>query len=333
MESHSLSGAYLATLPFRNLQGEQFLTKPDQYRWDLPLHHPNITRATFFPGKTEMWLWRNGVKVFAGPVWDATASSQSQTIDCAAEGLESYFDVRRISADVTIVGTLADIAWQLIADSQAMTDGNLYITRGTTGSTISSTAKYAAKEGMYILDAINDLSASGDFDFEITADRVFNITCPRGESRAPERLEFGGNVTRYSDTLMGKFEANDILVKGPDTWVSQPTIDTAKRSEYGLRQYVDSNTSLKTQDLLNGYSERILNLRRDPREVPQIGVRSEIVNPLEGHISLGQITRLVIDDGWVQYDQDMRLTGFQVSVEKNASETFVLYLSDLREVS
>lgn len=333
MESRTVAGSYLATLPFRNLQGEFFLSKPDQFRWELPLYHPSITRSTFFPGKTEMWLWRNGAKIFAGPLWDATANSGTKKITCAAEGLESYFDVRRISADTSLTGTLGDNAWALIAASQAMTDGNLFITQGTTTGAISGTYKYAKDEGLYIGNVITDLSDGGAFDWEITPARVFNIYTPRIGSRARVRLEYGGNVNNYSDQVMGKYEANDVLIKGPGTTVSQPTIDTVKRSEYGLRQFTDSNTAMKTQTLLNGYASRVLALRRDSREIPQIGVNTVGVNPLDGDITLGQISRLVINDGWVTYDQDMRMSGFQLTAGKHGEETFILYLSDLREIA
>jgi len=334
LQARTRGGQYLATLPFFDLQGEFFMNKPKQIRWSLPLRHEVITMKSVFPGKTEVWLLRNDQKVFVGPLWNATASSKDNTLACDGQSVESYLSLRRINADVEKSGSRSDIAWSLINDTQSENSGDLGITAGTLSVTPSMTTKYARGEGIYVFDAIDEFASEADdgFDWEIDVDRVFNTYYPRIQSRARVRLEYLGNITQYSLQAMGMWEANDILIKGPDDSLSQVTVDTVKRAEYGLRQYTGSNTSAKTQTQLNNYAQDILNKRRDIRLVPQVSVRTDNINPFEGDITIGQLSHLYIDDSWAQFDQDMRMTGFQVTVGRHGEETFVLYLSDLREV-
>jgi hypothetical protein len=311
------------------------MNKPKQLRWEMVNAGSGLSYSTFFPRKTEMWLYRNDILIFAGPVWNAVASSKENKISCDAQSVDSYLATRRIAADAKYTGTLGSTAWDLISDSQALTDGNLFITQGTlvAAGSPSASVTYAASEGKYIYDAIDDLSGGDSgFDWEITANRVFNEYYPRLSGNARVRLEYGGNVTGYSLQVMGQYEANNVIVKGPDGTISAPVIDTAKRAEYGLSHYVGSNTGLSSQSLLNNYASMVLMQRRDARVIPQVSVRSSTINPFDGDITFGQVAPLIIDDGWAQFNDNMRCGGFQLTVGKHGEETFVLYMNDLREV-
>lgn len=335
MESRTKSGLYLAPLPFRNLQGEFYMNKPKQIRFNIPMDDAAITYNTFYPRKTEVWIYRNDSLLFAGPLWNATASSKERSLSCDAQSIDAYLYTRRIDADIKYTGTFGSTAWSLVTATQALTDGNLYVTQGTlvAGGSPSGTVTYTKAEGKYIYDAIDDL-AGGDlgFDWEITANRVLNQYYPRIQTNARTRLEYGANVSSYSLQVMGQYEANNIIVKGPDNTLSTTVVDTAKRNEYGLSHYVGSNTGLKSVTLLNAYADQILKLRRDARIIPQVSIRASTINPFDGDLSYGQLVTLVIDDGWAQFNQTMRVGGFQVTVGKHFEETFVLYLNDLREV-
>lgn len=335
LESRSRSGTYLGSIPFRNLQGEFWRNKADQIRFELSLHNNNLSRSTFFPGKTEVWVLRNGTKIFVGPLWDVTASSENKTLSCAAEGIESYLEFRRIKEDVRYTGNRSATAWDLINTAQTGTDAGLGIVAGSVGVAPVLDVSYLKNDGDIIFDCIDTLakaSATG-FDWEINVERQFVLYYPRPAVASRVTLVYPTSIKRYSVQMMGKFEANDIFLKGKDELRSQPVIDTAKRAEFGLRQGVYSNTELNTQDQVNDFAEQLLHLHRDIRELPQVVLNTELVNPFNGDIWFGETAPVVIDDGWVQVNQTMRLNGFQLSVGKNGNETFNLYMSDLREVA
>lgn len=332
IESRTRDGQYLATLPYSNIQGEFFRNKPCAIRWNMPFRHPNVTKDTFFPGKTEIWVLRDNTKIFTGPVWDANPSSKSKNMTCGAEDVSSYLQRRRVMSDQIVTAGKAQIAWSLIQHTQAQTDGSLGIIQGSLTSTPSIAYQLRATEGQYVWDAINDIVEMAEsFDWDISPDRVFN-TYARTIAPSNARLEYGGSVTSYGIQTMGKWAANDIYIKGNNTARSQITVDTAKRTEYGLRQWTDSKTAIKLQSDLNSYAEYQLLRRRDTRYVPNITCRSDAANPFKGDIGVGQTSRVLIDDGWVQIDQDMLVTGFQLTVGKNGNETFGFYMNDMREL-
>lgn len=544
LESRTKSGNFLATLPYRNLQGEFWRNKADQIRFEVPLSHQAITRSTFYPAQHEIWGYRNGIKIFAGPLWDVTASSDNKVLSCSAEGLESYLEGRRLDAPVTYTnsyresiindlvinkaqtGTNASLGltWGLdyaqtfdsfyrVADSattlgtldsgQTWTyqegvwgienrnfaynvsqthgptedygsfalvnigSGNMQLEvtirgmyntspapaglagrwvsntlcyvcdydlvshtvriryrNGSSFTTLASSTTYnwvdgdrlkftlteqVGETGVTLQGLVNDVvkvttshtaagrpsqsqgiaglyqdfgtgvnppgarfdnfSGSSDtasprsplipsltyymgdniyelveslskgtlgFDWEITPDRQFRLYYPRRAypSQRAGALIYPDNIKRYSIQYQGKYEANDILVIGADGINSTPGayIDSVARSTYGLRQLTETATDLETQSQVDDYAAYLLKVHKNVKEIPQVSLNTDIVNPFNGDIWFGNTANVIINDGWVQYSQTMRLTGFQVTSGKQGNETFVLYMSDLREV-
>lgn len=335
LEARKPDGTYLATLPARNIQGEWWWNKVKQLRFELPLYHNVVTRANVDPGKTEVQLYRNNVKIFTGPLWDVTASSGDAKLSCSCESIESYLDLRRIDTDLRYVSQAGDqVMWDLINRAQTGTDAALYITQGTLQAAPAQTATYLRSDAGFYGDAVSKLAddTSLGFDWEIDADRKLQIYYPRPQVASRSKLVYGQSVTAYSVQVQGKWEANDIVYRGDTGVRSDPVIDTAKRAEYGLRQLADNDNKVKLVATATQRAQRLLSLHRDVRETPSITLRAEI-NPFEGDIWMGQTADVIINDYWAQYNQTMRLDGFQLSVGKQGSETVVLYMTDLREVS
>lgn len=333
LESRTKTGQYLATLPFNNLQAEFFLSKVNTMRWEMPYRHPNVTVDTMFPGKTEVWLLRDGVKIFEGPLWDCTPRSETSTMNCAAESVDSYLDMRTINDDLSYNGQHpTTICWNLINNSQGKTDGQLGITAGTLVPTVLTDQVYYKEEGIKISDAIEDFTKLiTGFEWQIDMDRKFQ-TYERTVLPADVMFEYPGVVTRYSIQLMGKWEANEILARGAKGFVSQPIIDTAKRAEYGLKQLTVSDTNIKNITDLNDFGQQTLNIRRDTRFIPHITLRTGLLSPFDGEIGFLQSARVIVNDGWVQMNQLMYVVGWQLTVRKHDNETIVLFMNDLREV-
>lgn len=332
LESRTKSGAYLATLPFRDLQGEFYYSKTRALRWTMSLTSLNsFTINDFYPANTEVILYRDGVKIFTGPLWDINISKNDSKATFMAEDLSSYFDRRRISTPVAMADTTCNMAWQMIAASQAEPNGNLGITRGTVGASPAGT--FTPELHMMLDKALESVyEGENGFDWVITADRIYNQYYPRIQSRANVRLEFGGNVASYSINIQGKYTANDVVTVGKNKTFTTAAKDTNSQAVYGLMQHVQSFTSTDNLPLLENYNAGVLALRAAPKDIPQLVLRTPEVNPFANDVTYGQVVRTVIDDGWVQYDRDMRCTGFQLTVGKHGNEKFNLFLNDLREV-
>lgn len=337
IDLQTASGVYIDDVPFRNLQGEFFFNKPCQMRWDAPLTAlSGLSYADLYPGITEAKVFRNGVNIYTGPIWNVTASSQENNMNFSSQDLSSYFSRRVISADTKFTNkTFGYMAWSLINANQSMAGGGLGITLGTQVSTGApkGSQRYAKKSGTVLWKAIDTLaSAANGFDWYVGPDRAFRALWPRPFNGANISLEHGGNLKNYTLQIMGAYEANYVMIRGPKKLVSSVYIDATRRTKYGLRQFVEYKGSLKSKKKLDAYARKVLNLKNEARFVVSATVDPLGCNPLEGDISIGQVAKTYINDGWSQYSDNMRMTGYQLTVGKQGQETFVLYLSDMREV-
>lgn len=338
LRMQSRTGTYLGTVPFWDLQGEFRMNEPDQIRYKLSSQDlskyidPSLVKA----GVTECALYRDNVNVFTGPIWTIGVSSAEKEMSVMAQDVSSYLMQRCIVIDVKYSSkNYAWIAWDLISRAQALTDGGLGITLGASVPTNwpKGSIKYARKTRTNLYKAITALSSgTTGFDWEITPARVMNMTYPRIQPAARVILEYGGAIKNYSVNAMGKYAYNDVMIRGGGSVVSTIQVDATSRALYGLRQYVETQSSLKSKTKLNSVARETLNLRKNPQLIPQLTVDSLKVNPFDGDIAYGSLVNTIIDDGWVQFNGTMRCSGWQLSLGNQGNETIVLYVNDTREI-
>lgn len=338
MELRFRNGTYVGTLPFADLQGELDRgNQPDQIRFkssmsDITTYLNDTSQLR--AGLTEAALFRDNVNIFTGPIWEITASSESDTLDFGAEDISSYLKRRRIDGDYKYTKKkAADIAWDLISKSQALSGGSLGITLGNKDNTSTISVSYAKKSVGVLYNAIDKLATgTPGFDWKIGPDRVFNAYNPRLAIVSGLVLEYRANIRRYSLSQNGRYIANNSFVKGKNKIVSSTFTDADSLTKYGLRHYTNSDGELKSKAKADAKAKQQLNLRKDPVPTVQLVIDDTLVNPLNGDFGFGHISRVIIDDGWVQYDSEMRCNGYQVTVSKQGSETFTLYMKDLKEI-
>jgi hypothetical protein len=253
--------------------------------------------------------------------------------------LESYLDVRRVDQDFKQTGDAADVAWTIINNSQLQIEGGLGFTQGLSPVTFSISIDIKRGEGKYIFDVLNDIATqSPGFDWQInTIDRQFDIWTPRKNDVANVRLSYGndegaGNLKSYAMQIMGKYLKNDIMIRGEAAF--SVAIDTTSRTTYGLRQHTENFMDAITVAQLNGRAELIRFLRKEPKFVPSVVCDGRDVNPYvpPAQIDYGDSVRVTIDDGPMQFDDFMRVIGWQLTLGKHDNETYVFYLNDMREV-
>lgn len=331
IESRTKADAYLATLPFRDLQGEFYYSKTQEVRFSMSLSSlKDYTQNDIYPAKTEIVVKRNGVAIFCGPLWSMSISSQDNKVSLMAQDISSYFTKRDIKSEAVLSGAYGDIAWSLISESQSRTNGNLYITRGTTVGGSAPSGNYTPTNGATLADTLEDIySGSNGFDWVITPQRVYNQFYPRINSNANVRLEYGANIKSYSSQIQGIYIGNSVRALGKDKLLTSSVVDTTSQGIYGLMEHVESATGLENIGLLNDVATQTLADRRNPKDIPQIVLNSTLVNPFEGDITYGQLARIIINDGYISYDKVMKNVGFQLTVGRHGEETFNLYLNDM----
>lgn len=330
IESRTRSGNYLATLPFRDLQGEFFFTKTREIRFMMSKADLNmLSYNEIYPAATEILVRRDGVPIFLGPLWNLSVNSKDE-VNCMAQDLSSYFEKRAVTADTKYEGTYGEIAWAIISGTQARVNGDLGITLGTAYPADGPSTKYNADEGQYLSDVLEDLyDGSNGFDWVIDSNRQYHQYYPRLHRPAFVRLEYGGNIQSYSNSIQGKFVGNSVRTIGKDKLLSDTVVDTNSQQKYGLMDYVGEQTGLSNKNLLNDHNERNLARRRDVYNDTTITLQADLVNPFEGDIGYGHVATVVINDGYTQITKDMLCKGFQVFYNKSGKESFTLYMQDL----
>jgi hypothetical protein len=335
IESRLRDGTYIAALPWQNLQYELGWNKTYSLRFELPLYHPAVTWDTLHPGLHEIWCWRNNSLVKAGPLWDATPSSDNSSIGCSASDLMDYFDIRLIDTVDYAAVDQTTIAWDLIDDSQSKAGGDLSIVQGTLDTGVTRSASWKSFDNKMILDALTDFQEMNfGFDFTIApATRAFSARYPRPQRDNHLRLEYPVSIRRYSVQYMGKYLRNSIRVTATDpTYVT--AVDTTSRNTYGLREMADSYRDAATVTDLTDYTSKIRDRRKDVKNYPTVLVDPDIINVFDSNVlQYGDLVQVVISDGYVNIDEQLRYITAQISVDKQGSETVVIYLQDTRELN
>jgi hypothetical protein len=309
--------------------------KPYGMRFDLPLHHELVTYATLHPGLHEIWIYRNGTLIKAGPLWDVTPSSDSDSINCGAMDILDYLDVRTIATVSYSAIDQTAIAWNLITQSQAKTGGDLGIISGTLNTGISRSGDWRTFDNKYVLEAIQDISdMNNGFDFNIDpTNRSFNAYWPRPQRNQGLTLRWPTHIRKYSVQFMGKWVRNSVYVTQTDPNFAN-AVDTTSRTTYGLREYADSYRDAATTSDLSDYASKVRDQRKEVKAYPTIVVDPDLVNIFDTNfLKYGDLVNIDIQDGYTQIQQQMRYITAQVSVDKQGSESYGLYLQDPRELN
>jgi hypothetical protein len=343
METRTRDGDYVATMPANDMQGEWYMNKADQLRFTLPMLHQEVTRQNIEEGVHEIWLWRDDIgdkPIYMGPLWDMQISSESKQLACSSQGLESWFAKRRVDWTLNYnTVERPDIAWDLVFRTQKEVGGDLRITRGTIERTgILVNQSYHKDEGVMIGTVLDEFAAlQNGFDYKVLTDRTFNIWAPRrgaGTDTPVDKLEYGEDspFSRYSIGRDAAFISNSLLLTGQTGSFPVRAVDTTSRNKYGLMQTKEEFNDARTQAELTDRADFTLQFRKGPRLTPTIVIRATEFDPFNGPYSPGDVFQVVIDDGYVQYDEPMRWVGSQITLSAGEKATVNMYMNDLREL-
>lgn len=334
LETRTRTGAFVAKIPFFNLQFETGFNGPSGIRWTSPLYHEQITQANIAAGLHEVAVMRNGTCIAAGPIWDISVSTDSKALTCSAQSLEDYLDVRLVRDVTYTTQDQSAIAMDLINDSQAYTDGGLGLVSGVVLGGVTRSIQYKTYDGKYILEAIQDMSELEDgFDFWISpSTRAVNIIYPRPATNRSLHLVYPQHISSYAVSYYGKYLRNRVVVQGPDP-AYVVAVDTTSLSTYGLREYADALKDAKTANDLTEYTGHLRDMRKDVKGYPTLVLRGQYLNIFDPFtLSFGDLVKITIQDGYVNIDGLFRYKGAQVTVNKGGDETIVMYTQDQREL-
>lgn len=334
-------------MPFSAVSYGDVLNAPGSFSGTLPLSLRNsagfekITRANLDPGKTALYVERDGVLVWGGIIWTAIADDDSYTLTIGAEGFWSYFRRRLIRATKTYAA--ADqffIARDLVNYAQGILGGSLSVVVGSETSGVLRDRTYNSYERVNLGQAIEDLAAvENGFDFGITVTYVAGVRTktlhlyyPRRGSRLAHVLDLGTNIESLSWEIDASTQANliDAIGAGEAASMLLATATDADRGGYPLLEDTISYKDVSVQATLIAHAKSTLAARVNPVESLPTLIAHGTSDFAIGSYSVGDEieARTTNAGGFLSIDTIFRILSSTVSVADDGKETTSFELVD-----
>ena len=229
-----LTNEIIGELPLTGVSFTQQLNQAGTFQGHLLLSGINSAAfnvdASTLPGKTALYVDRDGQLVWGGVIWGREYSSTAQTLSFHAREFESYFERRRITQDVVFnnIDQLT-IAETLVTNAQAAPYGNIGVQVGTQTCGVLISRTYYSYELKTVYGALQDLSrGQNGFDFNIDVkyiagvpSKVLELGYPQyGTVYSPTNpaapvFQFpAGNMVEYVYPEDGSIAANTVYAIG-----------------------------------------------------------------------------------------------------------------------
>ena len=301
------------------------------------------------PGRTSLYVDRDGTLVWGGIVWSRSYSSESQTLQFQAREFESYFDKRRILTTYQANGVdQLQVAKTLVNQIQSVPSGSLGIIVPNLTCGVLVTKNYFDYEQKPLSEALYELSrAENGFDWNIDVSYDSNYSIVKNLDLAyPRRgaaysatntnipvLEFPGNIVAYTYPEEGGSIANTMLGVGAGYGVGQfrstQTSATQLAAGWPVLQQSVSLTDYNNQTLLDQITLANLNAAINPIVVMEV-ITEAYNDPILGSFVQGDDVRVRITDPRFPetFDVVRRIGKYTVTPGENGPErvTFSLVI-------
>lgn len=226
---------------------------------------------------TEIWLYRNGKLIFAGPLlgWQV----QGEAITLQAQGLLAYLKMMVVQADQVFNNVdQFTIAATLINQWQALDYGNFGIdTSNLPVSGVVRDATYLAKELHNVGQRVEELGKR-DNGFDLTiepATRRLRMAYPiQGQDRSvgEDAVVFDArNVTSPNiicSSAPGDVASEAIGTGTGDTALISTMSNLTRRAQYGRSAVTQTFDGVKEQSTLDAHVQGLLNVRNEALLIP-----------------------------------------------------------------
>lgn len=333
-----LTGTIREEIPFSEVKYSHVLNRPGGFAATLPLRHPKATRANLDPGRTAVYVERDGVIVWGGILWTAKASVDDATVEVGGEGFWSYF--RRRLIRTTKVYTAQDqclIARDLVTYAQSQPGGDIGVTVGSETSGVTRDRTYYHYERKNIGEAVEQLAAvQGGFDFNIDVawaggaiTKTLQVQYPRRGRATAIVFELGSNIEGLDQEIDATRQANVIdglgYGTGEDILISTVS-DLSQTPPYPILEDVHTNKDVRVATTLQLAALSELVSRSTPVErLPTLLAHSGPDTELGSFIT-GDTVTVRGRDGYLSVDEQMRITNYEVSVDEEGREAVGLGL-------
>ncbi|MBB5852231.1 hypothetical protein ACFQ05_03010 [Amycolatopsis umgeniensis] len=343
------TGAILDELPLSGVSFDKKLNDSGGFRGRLRVDDPEIRmrepRLLTEPGRTALYVERNGDLLWGGVLWTSRYSAANGVLELGASDFLSYFDHRfmldpaDLAAPFTCSGDQLEVAARVIALAQAHADGDLgVVITGPATSGVTRSISYAPAECKAVGEVLRDLSgAEGGFDFAFDVQYDENGTPRRSLRLGHPRLGLAAdaNVWEYGANLIDfgwPSDAASMATRMLGTSSGQtgaPVIradPSAHAAGWPLLEAAAPQLDTADPALLAAHVAGELAVRRRPVVLPELTVRADL-DPIVGSYSVGDDARVLIDDPFFAgdlLDVTVRILGFSVTPGDDAGQEEVV---------
>ncbi len=254
----------LAELPIRGASVTNVLSDVGEFSGsvkvrDRRLRNVDLHSATL-PGRTALYLDRNGTLVWGGIIWRRRYDSSSDRVSLSGNTFESYSHKRFIGKSLRYTDVdMLEIARQLYIEMQAVPGGDIGILTPTVTSGQLKTRRYRWQETPIYGDMVENLSNNEpgfDYNVDVYYDSngaiIKSLLLGYPQIGQPVEatdivLEYPGTVTHFDDDEDAAEGCNEFIAMGAD--------DTRRAIASDPRS-IDSGYPLLQKSLSLGISSR-----------------------------------------------------------------------------
>lgn len=282
-----------------------------------------VTPDTLGPGRTSVYVERDGVILWGGILWTLRADLVAGTMSISGEGLMSYFRRRHIrtTAPFTAV-TGTSIARSLITTAQATTGGDIGLEVDASDWGPLRDRSYFGYERKPVLESIEQLSAVEDgFDFYVqhawSASGIVNtLVFDYPSTGHPTSYVFavGRNCIAVGADYDGTNVATTVDALGSGEGDSAPLAtvqDETLLDDFPVLETVLSYNDVSSIDTLTTHAQRALTRAAGPMRHIKLEVATS--DPPIGSYRVGDLVRVVASHGWLNLDETFRIVELSTS--------------------
>jgi hypothetical protein len=286
---------------------------------------------------SEIWLYRNGKLIFAGPWlgWQV----QSQTLTITSKSLASYFDWMIVLQDMVFAQVdQFSIIKQLVDQWQSTPFANFGIDTSdiTATSGVLRDATYLKTELDLVSKCVDNMSNNiNGFDWAVDpANRKLRLYYPqRGLDRSsgPEAIIFDERNVQNTNIICSsgpKDIASDAFGTGTSTGAASSGVIYSNKFDPDLRQHFGRSAMVRNfpgvsdQTTLDGYTQAMVNGHGNSLLIPGPDARVTVDSDLNSY-SVGDTVNYALHSS-LGVVGNFRVLGRQIVVSKTGKETVTL---------
>lgn len=354
------TGRIVDELPLSGVTFSRRLNDVGEFRGQLRVTDAEVRqrrpRVAATPGRTALYVDRDGTLVWGGILWASRYDGTSGTLELTGHDFFSYFEHRRLvrhplsnTEPLSWQGDQLMIAREIVALAQSHPGGDLGIeVTGPEVSTVDRSVSYAAHELKPVAEALREL-AEADRGFDFAMDTPYG---PDGRPRRLLRLGFpqlggrgAGHVWEYGANLLelvwpadAAAMATRVFVQGTGGEEDRIVVyaEDAAAGEQGWPLLEEAESFVDSSDLylLAAQARARLAATRRPVVLPELVVRADL-DPVLGSYAVGDEARIVVEDPFFAdgaLDVPVRVLGYEVEPgDDGGLERVTLTVAPVRE--